>query len=99
MVKNTPTIELYTKQEPVKVYKFEEEKQLFHVVREGQNVFRVEGEEIERMVHATNFQTDEGMFKFLSLIQKLGIEDKLKEKGIQDGDTVKIVDFEFDYYE
>ena len=24
---------------------------------------------------------------------------KLKEKGIQDGDTVKIVDFEFDYYE
>ncbi len=99
LVKTTPTIELYTKQDLVKVYKFEEEKEIFHVVREGQNVFRVEGEEIERMVHATNFQTDEGMFKFLSLIQKLGIEDKLKEKGIQDGDTVKIVDFEFDYYE
>ena len=32
-------------------------------------------------------------------LKKLGIEDALKEKGVKEGDTVKILEWEFEWYE
>ena len=37
--------------------------------------------------------------KLASILNKMGVEDALKNNGIKDGDTVRIVDFEFEYYE
>ena len=36
---------------------------------------------------------------FQSRLQKLGVYDALREKGIQDGDIVRILDIEFEYQE
>lgn len=36
---------------------------------------------------------------FQSRLQKLGVYDALREKGIQDGDVVRILDIEFEYTE
>ena len=36
---------------------------------------------------------------FLSIIRKMGVEDELRKRGVKDGDTVRIVDFEFEYFE
>ena len=34
-----------------------------------------------------------------SIMRKMGIEDELRSLGIQEGDIVKLVDFEFEYYD
>ena len=47
----------------------------------------------------TWFVTDEAFLRFSNKLRKLGIDDKLKEMGIQNGDTVKILDYEFEYRE
>ena len=36
---------------------------------------------------------------FQSIMEKTGVFDKLRSIGVQDGDTVRIYDLEFEYYE
>ena len=45
----------------------------------------------------TWFASDEAFSRFSKKLRRLGIDDKLKEMGIQDGDTVRILDYEFEY--
>lgn len=78
------------------LYKFKAE-QPFKVIKESENVYVVKGEEIERIYKMTWFVTDEAFLRFSNKLRKLGIDDKLKEMGIQNGDTVKILDYEFEY--
>ena len=47
----------------------------------------------------THFLTDESVLRFAQKLKKLGVDDRLKELGAVDGDTVRILDFEFEYRE
>ena len=80
------------------LYKFKEE-QPFKVYKESEGVYVIKGEEIEKIYQMTWFVTDEAFLRFSNKLRKLGIDDKLKEMGIQNGDTVKILDYEFEYRE
>jgi Obg family GTPase CgtA-like protein len=33
------------------------------------------------------------------MLKKIGIEQALREKGVKEGDTVKILEWEFEWYE
>ena len=37
--------------------------------------------------------------RFANKLRKMGIDDKLRELGAQEGDTIRILDFEFEYQE
>ena len=78
------------------LYKFKTE-QPFKVIKEADNVFVIKGEEIEKIYKMTWFVTDEAFLRFSNKLRKLGIDDKLREMGIQNGDTIKILDYEFEY--
>ena len=39
------------------------------------------------------------MSKLLTYLERIGIEEKLKEAGAKNGDTILLDDFEFEYYE
>ena len=45
----------------------------------------------------TNISTDEGMMVLMSKIRSLRIDDELENRGAEDGDTVILDDFEFEY--
>ena len=45
----------------------------------------------------TKFNTDESVNRFANKLRKMGIDDKLSELGAEEGDTVKILDYEFEY--
>ncbi len=79
------------------LYKFKKE-QPFTIYKDG-DVFVVRGDEIERIYRMTWFVTDEAFRRFSNKLRKLGIDDKLKEMGIKSGDTVRILDYEFEYQE
>jgi GTP-binding protein len=63
------------------------------------DVYLVSGLAIERLYYSTNFEDVESLRRFQSLLMKKGVFDELIKMGIQDGDTVKIYDLEFEYYE
>ena len=79
------------------LYKFEEEKP-FEITKED-DVWVITGEKVEKILKMTKFQTDESILRFANKLRKLGIDDKLKELGAQEGDTVRILDLEFEYQE
>lgn len=68
-------------------------------IEQVEGVFEVTGKRIEKLVAMTNFSTDEGLQRFQRTVEKMGLEQALKNMGIQEGDTVRIKDWEFDYSE
>lgn len=65
---------------------------------EEPNTFIVEGPRIEKMLGYTNLESEKGFEFFQRFLKDNGILDELEALGIQDGDTVRIYGFEFDYY-
>lgn len=77
------------------LYKFREEKP-FTITRDG-DVFVIRGEEIERLFRMTNFNTEESYERFSNKIRRMGVDEELEKMGIREGDTVRILDFEFEW--
>ena len=72
----------------------------FTILRDTEDAdFEVKGKNIERLVAMTNFDNEEAVYRFQLIWRRLGIEKALKEKGIQEGQSVKIGDMVFDYEE
>ena len=88
---NTPEVKIYNA--------YDSQKPIFEILHEKDHEFRIVGESIERTYNLINISTDEGLMKFISYLEKIGIEQALKEKGAVDGDTVILCDFEFEYLE
>lgn len=68
----------------------------FTVRREG-NVFIVEGSWIKKVIGSTNFGVYESLQYFQRSLKNKGVVDALEKLGINEGDTVKIYDIEFEY--
>lgn len=62
-------------------------------------VFIVEGRAVDRLMGRVNIEDNESMYYLQKCIKNMGIEDKLKELGVCEGDTVKISDWELEWYE
>ena len=61
------------------------------------HVFFLEGPKIEKMLGYTNLDSEKGFAFFQKFLKDGGILDDLTKAGIQEGDTVKIYGFEFEY--
>lgn len=78
------------------LYQFKKEEK-FKVIKENEHTFVVKGKEIEKLLKMTWFASDEAYARFSRKMKKTGIEDKLREMGAEDGDIIKILDYEFEY--
>ena len=98
LVDEAPNTPLYEENEYLShvLYKFEEEKP-FDIKKEG-DTYIIYGDKVEKMFKMTNFQSDEGIERFIRKLRKLGIDEKLESMDVPDGAIVKILDFEFEYH-
>ncbi len=97
VLKTLPKEELEEIEEK-KVYTLEEEDEGFTINVEN-GVYVVEGPAIEKILRRANLEDNESLYYFQKSIRFLGIEDALKEKGIKEGDTVKFIDWEMEWYD
>ena len=65
---------------------------------EDPEVFLVEGPKIEKMLGYTNLDSEKGFAFFQRFLKEGGILEELEKAGIQEGDTVRMYGFDFDYY-
>jgi len=66
-------------------------------IRKEDDIYVVEGSWVRKLVSSTNFGDYESLQYFQRSIKRRGVIDALVEMGINEGDTVKMDDFEFDY--
>lgn len=78
------------------LYKFKKEEP-YTITREDNGTWVISGDEVEKLFRMTKFTTEEGVLRFTKRLRKMGIDDKLEELGAQEGDLVRILDFEFEY--
>ena len=84
----TPDQDILTAEEPYDVWYDDKEK-----------LYRVEGPRIERMLGYTNLETEKGFAFFQKFLQENGINARLKEMGVQEGDTVRLYGHSFEWYD
>ena len=78
------------------LYKFKKEEP-FKIEKIGEHKFRIKGEKVERILKMTKFQTEESVLRFENKLRHLGIDDALMKMGCEEGDTIYILDYEFDF--
>lgn len=80
-----------------KVYKMED-KDGYTIRKEGK-MFVIEGEPVERIMRRVNIADNESLYYFQKNLDALGVNERLKKMGIQEGDIVKIADYELEWEE
>ncbi|HZK09896.1 MAG TPA: GTPase ObgE [Clostridia bacterium] len=88
-------IELYSEIEPYE--KEEVDREIYFSIVDGE--YCVEGQPIEGLMHATDFLSYQSEKRFQVNLKNMGIYDKLKQMGIKEGDTVRIMGYAFEYKE
>ena len=98
LLKEVPQFPLYDpeKADTKVVYKYEEEVP-FEIYKEGNGIWRVEGEKVERLFRNTNFADDDSVLRFSRALSRMKLDEALREKGCMDGDQVFIEDYSFDF--
>lgn len=99
----TETLKTLPKEELVEiedrvVYTLQDKNQEWEAYKENE-VFYVKGRAVDRLMGRINIEDNESMYYLQKCLKNMGIEDKLKELGICEGDTVKISDWELEWYE
>lgn len=65
---------------------------------EDPDIFVVEGPKIEKMLGYTNLDSEKGFAFFQRFLKEGGILEELEKAGIEEGNTVRMYGFDFDYY-
>lgn len=82
--------------EEIPVYKPAEDPRAFTIEPEADG-FRVKGAAIERAAEMTYWEHDGSLRRFQHLMEKLGVDQALREAGVQEGDTVYIGEYELEW--
>lgn len=79
------------------VYRFKPEEEEPLVVKREGDVYRVAGAGLERLVAMTDLANEEALRRFYHILLKRGVIDRLRQEGVEYGDTVEIAGVEFEY--
>lgn len=74
------------------------DKEPFEIEIFENNYYVVTGIGVEKMIGYTSIDTEKGFAFFQKYLRDKGIIKALEERGIQEGNTVRIYGLEFDYY-
>ncbi|WP_408007070.1 GTPase ObgE [Pseudalkalibacillus sp. A8] len=94
-----PLIEDEEEEDERVLYKHQREEQPFELSREDDGTFVISGPKIERLFKMTDFSRDESVRRFAQQMRRMGIDEALRKRGAEDGDTVRIMDYEFEFIE
>lgn len=81
------------------VYRYKKEEAPFTITRDSDGAYVLSGVKIEKLFKMTDFAKDEAVQRFSRQIRGMGVDDALRKRGAEDGDTIRIMDFEFEFIE
>lgn len=96
VLKNLPKENLI-EVEDRKVYSFEDKDS--YTISKEDGMFVIRGEAVEKIMRRVNIADNESLYYFQKSLANLGVNEKLKSMGIQEGDIVRINDYELEWEE
>ncbi len=95
VLKTLPKEELFEAEERM-VYTLEDKKDEWTIRKEGDD-FIIEGRAVERLMGRVNIEDNESMYYLQKSLREMGIDDKLKEMGVREGDSVVVAGWELEW--
>ena len=89
---------VFEKEYLVKEPDFANEPYTVEKSEETEGMFIVEGPRVERMLGYTNLDSEKGFEFFQKFLKNNGILEELEKLGIEEGDTVKMYGWQFEYF-
>lgn len=94
----TPEFSLFEDEELDEVeYGLKEEEPFFTIEKQEDGIYNVTGTKLKRLFDMTDFDSDYGRMRFARQLRTYGLDESLRKLGVQNGDTVRIFDFEFEF--
>lgn len=91
--------ENFEQTEETVVYRYHEKEEPFQITRDPDKAFVLYGEKIEKLFKMTDLTREEGAQRFARQMRGMGVDEELRARGAKDGDTVRILDYEFEFLE
>ncbi|MFG6148385.1 GTPase ObgE [Halobacillus sp. B23F22_1] len=79
------------------IYKYEKEEAPFKISRADDGAYVLYGEKIESVFRKTDFSRDQSINRFARQMRGMGVDEELRKRGAKDGDTVRLLDYEFEF--
>ena len=77
-------------------YRFNKKEDFFQIdLIDG--VYVVTGEPLRKLFEMTDFNHDEAVRRFARQLRSYGVDEALRKLGVENGDTVRIFDYEFEF--
>ena len=80
-------------------YDFKPDEPMFTITKDKDGVFNVDGDRLYRIYAMTDFNIESSINRFARQLRSFGVDDELRKLGIQNGDTVRVFGFEFEFYD
>ena len=84
--------------EEIPLYRVEDDPREYRIVRISKG-WKIHGHAIERAAAMTYWEYDDSIRRFQHILESLGVDEALRSKGIESGDTVFIGDYELEWQE
>ena len=97
MLKTIPKENIINEEEKVIYTLVDDEEEKIDIKVEN-GIYIVSGNPIERLLGRVNLEDNESLYYFQKSLKKLGVDERLRKMGIKEGDTVKFVDWEMEWY-
>jgi GTP-binding protein len=95
----SPMVEDIAELSERKIYKFDGNDDEKITISRDNETYVVHCIAIERLMKRTKFESEDSVMRFANILRKMGVDRKLRERGAKDGDTVRILTFEFEFVE
>jgi GTP-binding protein len=95
MLTTIPVIELVINDEDKFI--IEEKRFTYTISVDDEGTFVVEGSFVDRLLNAVNVNEPDSLKYFHKVLKNKGVFEALVAKGIQDGDSVRLQNFEFEF--
>ena len=98
LLQEVEDVELVTEEEMYRPELDVQEEEGLTIEIDEDGVYVVEGKALRRIMYSVNFDDMESLQYFQKAMESQGVFDQLREMGIEDGDTVRIYELEFEFY-
>jgi len=98
LLQEVEDVELVTEEEMYRPELDVQEEEGLTIEVDEDGVYVVEGKALRRIMYSVNFDDMESLQYFQKAMESQGVFDQLREMGIEDGDTVRIYELEFEFY-
>lgn len=94
-VRNNEQYEVVTDQ--VVEYTFVPDKPKWEITMDDSGFFHVEGPAIQKIFDRTDFNNEVSVRQFAKALRDLGVDDELRKQGAEQGETIIILGYEFEF--